>query len=358
MPQTIFTITNARLQPAQYPSDARKSNGQFGANQTFFPGSVIGRKTSDSKLYPSVVLSAVYTATPTGTATAGTFTISVVNSTGALTATTALAYNASIATIQTALDIASGVVNGIVASSSGSAAPFSTPTALILTYSGTGFANTDQPKPVYDISQLIDTTALVTVATIPNDVQTLTPTGTASAGTFEISIMRPTGIWGETGPIAFGASIATIQTALDLASGVANGVVASSAATSAPWSTPTPLILTFSGTGYAGLPQQLVTYTPNGMTGQTVVTVADTTLTNDGTQIPVGFAEFGFKTDANGVCYLNTTTAGPDIMELGTATMPFYTSGTFLTADLVGWNGGMLAMLGGRTLAAGLIRIP
>lgn len=135
------------------------------------------------------------------------------------------------------------------------------------------------------------TTGAVTITALGVDeVQTITPTGTASAGTFSVQILRPTGIWGSTGPVAYNASIATIQTALDLASGVANGVVASSAASAAPFSTPTPLILTYSGTGFAKLPQTLARFDNSGLTGNTVAAVSVTTAGVDGRMAAGAFA--------------------------------------------------------------------
>lgn len=358
MPTNILTFTNTRLQPALYPDDARTSNGKYGANLTIPSGCVIGRKTSDGLLYPTISINAIQTATANVAATGGTFTIKVLNSSGVYATTTALAYNASIATIQTALDVASGVANGIVASSAGSAAPFSTPTPLILTFSGTGYANLDQPLVTVDYSLLVGAN-IVVANQQPNRVQTITPTTAASAGHFIIAVTQPTGVRALTGPIAYNASLATIQASLDIASGVANGIVATSAASAAPFSTPTPLILTFSGTGYANLPQPMVGVEIGGdVVGTTEVTINDTTTTRDGTDVPVGFAIFGFKTDANSVAYLTTGTAQVDLVATPMQTAPIYIAGTFNTADLVGWNGGMLAQMNGRTVAPGIVRIP
>jgi hypothetical protein len=359
MVTTLLQFTNDRLQPAQDPQDARTDNGKFGASKTFPAGCVLGRKTSDGLLYPTISVNAVQTITPDVAATGGTWTLSVLKTDGSIGTTTALAYNASIATIQTALDIASGVVNGVVASSAASAAPFSTPTALILTYSGTGFSALNQPLATVDISALVGTTAAPVAAVPPDRVWTITPTTAATGGHFVIGITRPDGIVGETGPIVYTASLATIQTALDLASGVANGVVASSAASAAPFTTPTALILTYSGTGFTGKPQPAPIVQVGGdVTGTTKITIDDTTYTEDGTEVPVGFNIFPFKTDANSQCFLTTGTAASDTVATGTATMPFYKSGTFKIADLPGWNDGMLAPLHAQKRNSTLVRVP
>ena len=81
MPQNIFRMTNSRLQPCQYPGDARLRNGKFGATQQFFAGQAIGRKTSDQLLYPCAAgTNDVYSVTLSGgPATAGTFTECIAN---------------------------------------------------------------------------------------------------------------------------------------------------------------------------------------------------------------------------------------------------------------------------------------
>lgn len=373
MPQTILTITNARLQPAQFPADARLANGQYGASKTFLPGMCIGRKTSDGLLYPASSVNDVQTVSFGAVAAAsGAFTISLLTSAGIVGTTTALAFNASIATIQTALDVASGVANGVVASSAGTAAPASTPTPLILTFSGTGYANLQQPLvdinkqliggPI-NANQLLTAGNVVIVPAVanvpPNQIQQVTTNINASAGAIIIAITRPSGIIGYAGPIAYNASIATIQTALDLASGVANGVVASSAGSVAPFSNATPLILTFSGTGFANTIWPLVLIEADStLAGTTKITVQDTTVTRDGTDVCIGFVEYGFLTDANSKCYLTTVSPNPDMVVTGLATLPYYTNGVFLIADLIGWNNSFLAQLNGRLLSSTLVRIP
>jgi hypothetical protein len=50
--QLLSTFTAADiLQPAQRPEDARQDAGAFGASLTLVKGTVIGKKTSDNKLY-------------------------------------------------------------------------------------------------------------------------------------------------------------------------------------------------------------------------------------------------------------------------------------------------------------------
>lgn len=108
-----------------------------------------------------------------------------------------------------------------------------------------------------------------------NEVQTLTPTTNASAGFFSVRCPNVTG-QGVTGPLAFSSSTATIQTALDLASGVANGIVVTAAGN--PLATAVALTFTFSGTGFASLPwTETVKIETAALTGTTKVLTVRTT---------------------------------------------------------------------------------
>jgi hypothetical protein len=93
-----------------------------------------------------------------------------------------------------------------------------------------------------------------------------------------------------------------------------------------PRSRPRRLItLTFSGTGFANLPQPLAQVSIGGdVVGTTKITIDDTTFTEDGTEKAVGFNEFAFQTDANSQCYINTGTAVADTVITPTMTMPYF----------------------------------
>lgn len=125
------------------------------------------------------------------------------------------------------------------------------------------------------------TTNITITAVGVNEVQTLTPTGDASAGSWTIELTRADGTVWTTGPLAYSASIATIQTALDIATGVANGIVV--AGSGAPIDVPNAMTLTFSGTGYANLPFDLVRVNAGtSITANTGWNVARTTAGVDG----------------------------------------------------------------------------
>lgn len=95
-------------------------------------------------------------------------------------------------------------------------------------------------------------------ATGTNAVQTLTPTGTISGGTYNIVYAA-----GTTVALAFNASAATVQAALETIFGVGNVTV-----TGGPSNT-TPLVITFAGV-QGGKVQALPTIT-NNLTGTTPV---------------------------------------------------------------------------------------
>jgi hypothetical protein len=106
------------------------------------------------------------------------------------------------------------------------------------------------------------------VLTAVNQVVTVTTTGTTSAGSFVLGFPQANGSVIETGPIAYNASVANVQTALDAALGadliIAGGTIAA-------------LTLTYSGEGYAALLWPLPTVTMSGVTASSKVLVALTT---------------------------------------------------------------------------------
>jgi hypothetical protein len=218
----------------------------------------------------------VQTATPDAAASSGTYTITLTNSDGKLVTTSALAYNATLAQAQAAVTLALGGVAGCVLTTAGSAAPFSAgPIALVMTFSGSGYAALDQPMVTIDITSLggvatmtiVETTkgcpvaATVTITALgTNEVQTVAFPIASTGGNVAIEFTdATTGARTITGPAAWSATDATylsnINTVLDLATGVSGGIVATARPT---LDTDYGFVLTFSGTGYAGKAQDLV----------------------------------------------------------------------------------------------------
>jgi len=116
----------------------------------------------------------------------------------------------------------------------------------------------------------VDTaTGVVTISAIGvNEVQTVTVSGSVSAGTFVIRVGDIA-----TGPIAYNANQSAIQSALDSAFGT-NGVVVAGTLAS--------FTLTFSGTGYAQTDVPMAVIDCAGLTAGTKILVEQTTQGVDG----------------------------------------------------------------------------
>ena len=157
-----------------------------------------------------------------------------------------------------------------------------------------------------------------------NSVQNIAIVGTLSAGTFTISTAGIT-----TGPIAYNANTAAIQSALDAAFGTSQIVAGGTAETATT--------LTFSGSKFAATAQPLVTVNESGLTGATGVTVTTTTAggVTDGTGIFKGFCVYNIQTDANGkVYFVSSGTAAVSYRTPPFSTAPIWINGVFDPQDL------------------------
>ena len=152
--------------------------------------------------------------TPAGLITGGTWTITYDGQT-----TSALAHNANAATITAALVALSNVASGDMVATGGpiSSAP------VTITVAG-ALAATNVAEVTVDASSLTTTTVTLTPSTVTagvaavNEVQTLTPGGVVTGGTYTITFDGFT-----SSAIAFDANAATITTALDAMSNLAPG---------------------------------------------------------------------------------------------------------------------------------------
>jgi len=182
-----------------------------------------------------------------GTATGGTFTLTITLFGGTLLTTAAIVYNASAATIQSAIDVAAaGVVpgwtNGDIVVAGG---PF-TVAAVTFTYSGNSVSGKNHSQISINGASLVGATNEVQQIAVYND--------TATGGTFQIVHNSGEAESFTTAPIAYDASAATIQTAIDVAAtgvvtGWANGHIA---VTGGPLTT-TPVTITYSGDSVDGI---------------------------------------------------------------------------------------------------------
>jgi len=210
------------------------------------------------------VQSIVFSGTPTG----GDFVLWIENIEGIMVPTGALAHNASAATVTTALNLACGVTNGIVAT--GTTLPDQTYT---FTYSGTGYAGLAKSQIVADITGLTggapvavestttqghaagglaDSICLDVIAPV-DEVQTIVMGGTPTGGTFALSVLKRDGTVGTTTNIAYNATAATISTALDVVTGNTADIVCTGS--QLPDQT---LTFTYSGGDYAGRPHRII----------------------------------------------------------------------------------------------------
>lgn len=112
-------------------------------------------------------------------------------------------------------------------------------------------------------SEISDVIALAP-STGNNDVQTITASGTITAGTFTVTIDTGSGPV-TSAAIAFNANAAAIQSAIQAMSNVGSG---NATVTGAPISTPTPAVVTFAG-ALANTLIPLMTVNSGGLTGGT-----------------------------------------------------------------------------------------
>lgn len=229
--------------------------------------------------------------------TAGSYTILLQKADGTTVRTASIAWDASLAVCQAAITLALGAVAGWVASTAGSAVPFSAgPIDLVLTASHADYDETDFPMCSVEPSALTGVTTITGTQTtrgIPvagtivvtavgasaDTVQTITVGGTSSGGTIKLGfrdVADPAGEIKWTDTIAWNATEATMttsgQTALDDLLG-ANVVVLSTIADSASL----VMVLTWSGTGATKLAQEEVHVDTSALTGASTVAVVMTT---------------------------------------------------------------------------------
>lgn len=193
-----------------------------------------------------------------------------------------------------------------------------------------------------------------------DDVQTLTIT--ATGGTFTLTYTDPvTGVSYTTAAIAYNANAAAQTTALNTAIGGSPVAVTGTG----------PFVYTFSGTGYTGKAQGLMTVGTGSLTGGSA-TIAHTTTgspagvwkayasgNSDGSQTPKGILQYDCVTDAYGNIYLGTSASSGWGSSRKDA--PVYVTGCFDTARLTGLDATALSnanwhLLSGST-SAGVLHI-
>lgn len=197
-------------------------------------------------------------------------------------------------------------------------------------------------------------TTLGQITASANDVQTVTVG--ATGGTYKLKVEYPVGNIQTTAALAFGASNATIQSALQALSNVGSGnaVVTGTG----------PFTVTFQG-NLAALPIPVMTVDNTAATGGTV-TVAHTTTgvtantyrayasgSSDGSQTPTGVLEYDVVTDAAGQVTYGAQAGGGEWGQTY-PDAPMFISGAFLVSELVGFDANAATKLGGHYASAGV----
>ena len=167
-----------------------------------------------------------------------------------------------------------------------------------------------------------------------NEVQTVTITGTPTGGTF--TLVFP--YLGATGNIAYNATAATVQAALDALIGAGNCVVTGGPGPGTPW------VVTFANeygnrdvgamtttAAFTGgtSPAVAVAETTKGSAGPTECMTAVVDANSDGTQLPKGVLLVAAQTDDKG-CVVGEFGVGNQV------TVPMAISGEFPCSKLVG----------------------
>ncbi len=185
-----------------------------------------------------------------------------------------------------------------------------------------------------------------------NEVQTMTFGSAATGGTLRLRVPKASGEMVLTDAITWDTTDATflsnINTALDAATGVTGGIVATGA-------TPdTILVFTFSGTGYAGLPQPTEMISAETLpTSVTTVNVVRTTTgvdgrfvsgafvqPADGSETALSFVPDGFPLKVTDVDGTSIDTEFPQIPvagEIESSQLLPWPSDTGLQAQIVAW---------------------
>lgn len=196
----------------------------------------------------------VQTVTLSGTPAAGTFTLTYDGQT-----TSDIAYNASAATVDAALEALSNIDAGAV-TCTGGALPGS---AVTVTFTGSLQYTNVNALIINDNklkSSVVETTPGVTAT---NEIQTISLTGSPHGGTCTLTYNAHT-----TGTIAYNADAATVQAALEALSDFVPGDVV---CTGGPW--PAAIACTF-GAAFAAMDVSAITGTGTGLNNGTVTSTS------------------------------------------------------------------------------------
>lgn len=200
-----------------------------------------------------------------------------------------------------------------------------------------------------------------------NAIHKVAITGSPTGGTFTLTFGAQT-----TAGIAFGASVLQVQAALEALSSIGNGNVKVTGGWNdvgatffveyvgtlgaASQTTITCSIASLTG----GTPAQATSSTQAGAAGSPGTFKAYNDQNTDGSQVPVAILQYDCATDGSGNITIGAQTGGGPFGETY-KTAPAYFSGTFLTADLTGYDDNCARQPGWRrvsgTPTSGVVRL-
>lgn len=232
--------------------------------------------------------------------TAGTFTLTYSGQT-----TSGIAYNADAATVDTALEALSNIGSGDVAVTGSAGGPWT------VEFTGT-LADTDVALLTADATSLVGT----------NEQQVIS-LGTVTGGTFTLTYDGQT-----TGNIAYNASAATVEAALEGLSNIGSGEATTTGSAGGPWT------VTFSG-ALAGTDVDPITVDGTNLTGKLNVSITQTTDGVAGSENEVHLYHAVGASGVDGTFTIN----GDANATGGTFTLALSVGGTTLfTTDAINYN--------------------
>jgi hypothetical protein len=355
------TFTMAGLIPAFSPwTEAKRINVTLPVSVTYPKGTLIGEVVGNNEVQTLTLA--------TGGTLGGTYTVSFGGVTSA-----AIAFNASAATVQTALEAVATIGTGNVAVSG--TTPTTSGGTLVFTFQNQlGFA--DVPLATLGVGSLTGNSgsaiALTTSgASGSKGTSTLlgvTIGGSGLGGTFTLTYGGVT-----SGAIPYNATSAQIQTYLDAMSTLGVGSTEVQPANTSPiGGSGGTFLIRFTGSKALATTTTL-TGSNSGLTG-TSPTVTITTIVSgaagtsaslwkaynpsgtDGSQFPRAILEFDCATDASGNITLGGASGGGDKQQYAVGnTCSAFVSGTFRTEDL--FHGPGVGVIDTNALTVGLGRL-
>lgn len=229
------------------------------------------------------------------------------------------------------------------------------PTAPISTFTGARLDPTRNPEMVVirAVNMKVSTSwvagQVVGELVGTDEVQTVTIAGGAAGGTFTITFGGQT-----TSAIPYGSSGPVVQAALEALSSIGPGNIYVTKAADVYTLTFRGALgqqnvaqVTASATGLTGGTPTITPATSTGGAAGTAGTYAPYTAgASDGSQIPVGFMQYGGATDASGNIAFGTGGAGVSEWGQTRRDAPMYVMGVFRCEDLVGFDATVLAIMG------------